>query len=77
MLSKAIILLIKGYQYCISPMLGPHCRFTPTCSQYAKDAIQQHGALKGTTLAIKRICKCHPFHCGGIDPVPKKKVDQH
>ena len=77
MLSKAIIFLIRGYQYCISPMLGPHCRFTPTCSQYAVEAIRQHGFLKGITLAVKRIAKCHPFHAGGVDPVPAKKLDQH
>ena len=72
MLSKAIILLIKIYQYCVSPMLGPHCRFTPTCSQYALDAIRQYGPYKGVVLAGRRILKCHPFHAGGVDPVPSK-----
>lgn len=76
MLSKAIIFLIKAYQYCISPMLGPQCRFTPTCSQYALQAVQQYGAYKGVMLAAKRILKCHPFHAGGLDPVPTKH-DHH
>lgn len=75
MLSKAVIYLIKGYQYFVSPMLAPHCRFSPTCSQYAIQAIQQHGAIKGVYLASKRVCKCHPFHEGGLDPVPAK--DKH
>ena len=72
MLSKTIIYLIKGYQYFISPMFAPHCRFSPTCSQYAIQAVQQHGVIKGTYLATKRISKCHPFHEGGFDPVPVK-----
>ncbi len=54
-------------------MLGPHCRFEPTCSFYAEQAIREHGALLGTALAIKRISKCHPWHKGGYDPVPPKK----
>lgn len=63
--------LISGYAYLVSPLLGPKCRFYPTCSRYAADAIDAHGALKGGTLAIKRILKCHPWHRGEmIDPVP-------
>jgi len=68
--------LIRFYQLCISPMLGPHCRFTPTCSQYAIEAIKTYGAFKGTILTIKRISKCHPFHDGGHDPVPQKSVEK-
>ena len=62
--------LIRGYQLTISPMIGPCCRFYPTCSAYAAEAIETHGALRGTWLALKRIGKCHPWHPGGVDPVP-------
>lgn len=63
------ILLIRFYQLFISPLFPPTCRFYPTCSQYAIEAIQKKGVLRGTWLAIKRIAKCHPFHSGGYDPV--------
>ena len=69
-LSWPLILLVKIYQYVISPAIGPKCRFTPTCSQYAITALQKHGLIKGTLLAIKRICKCHPGGGSGYDPVP-------
>ncbi len=63
--------LVAGYK-CIRPLLGPHgvCRFTPTCSVYAHQALLKYGFCKGSVLAIKRICKCHPGHPGGYDPVP-------
>lgn len=64
---------IKGicfYQKHISPLLGSHCIYTPTCSEYARQAIRKYGTLKGSWLAIKRISRCHPFHKGGYDPVP-------
>jgi uncharacterized protein len=64
--------LIKIYQYGISPFLGGNCRFYPTCSEYALEAIEIHGALKGSWLAIKRILRCHPYNEGGCDPVPVK-----
>ena len=63
------ILLIRFYQLVISPLFPPTCRFYPTCSQYAIEAIQKKGVLRGVWLAIKRIAKCHPFHPGGYDPV--------
>ena len=63
--------LIKVYQWTISPLFGPRCRFHPTCSQYAFEAIDRHGAWRGTRLALKRLVKCHPFHEGGLDPVPE------
>jgi putative membrane protein insertion efficiency factor len=63
--------LIKIYQKLVSPNLGPNCRFQPTCSQYALEAVQKHGALRGSWLAAKRIGKCHPLHPGGYDPVPE------
>lgn len=73
LLGYVLILLIKFYRYFISPMIGARCRFNPTCSRYSMEAIQIHGAFKGSYLAIKRILKCHPLHDGGDDPVPPKK----
>ncbi|WP_458525716.1 membrane protein insertion efficiency factor YidD [Onishia taeanensis] len=69
--SLPLIALIKVYQYGISPLLGPRCRFWPTCSNYALEAIRQHGAGRGGWLALRRIGKCHPWHEGGIDLVPE------
>jgi putative membrane protein insertion efficiency factor len=62
--------LIRVYQVALSPLLGPNCRYYPTCSQYAIEAIESHGGLRGAWLAIKRISRCHPWHEGGFDPVP-------
>ena len=62
--------LIRAYQVTLSPFLGPACRFYPSCSEYAYQAVVRHGPLKGLFLAVKRILRCHPFHPGGIDPVP-------
>jgi len=59
---------IRFYQMAISPMLGPHCRFTPTCSQYAVEAIRKYGVLRGSAKAVWRILRCHPWHPGGYDP---------
>jgi len=61
---------IRGYQYLISPLLGSHCRFYPTCSNYAVEAIERHGPLRGLWLALRRILRCHPYCEGGVDPVP-------
>lgn len=69
----ALIYLVRLYQLLISPMLGPHCRFHPTCSHYAIEAIERHGAAKGFYLAIRRLARCHPWHPGGLDPVPLEK----
>jgi uncharacterized protein len=69
-LSYPFILLIKIYQYIISPVLGPKCRFTPTCSNYALEAFKKYGVFKGVWLTIKRISKCHPWGGSGYDPVP-------
>ncbi|HQU28894.1 MAG TPA: membrane protein insertion efficiency factor YidD [Nitrospirales bacterium] len=63
-------MFIRLYQYCVSPWIGPCCRFEPTCSHFADQAIQRHGLIKGILLATVRILKCHPFHPGGLDPVP-------
>ncbi|MEL7249373.1 MAG: membrane protein insertion efficiency factor YidD [Bacteroidota bacterium] len=72
MLRWLFILPIRFYQYAISPLIGPRCRFQPTCSHYAIEAIQEWGIFKGTWLALKRIVKCHPWGPWGYDPVPKK-----
>jgi putative membrane protein insertion efficiency factor len=69
-LSFPFILLIKIYQKIVSPVLGPQCRFTPTCSNYAVEALKKYGVFKGTWLAVKRISKCHPWGGSGYDPVP-------
>lgn len=63
-------MVVRGYQMVISPLLPPACRYTPSCSQYAIEALQRHGALKGTWIAARRIARCHPFRAGGHDPVP-------
>ena len=68
---KTIFLaLIRAYQYLLRPMLGSNCRFYPSCSDYAREAIEQHGALRGLWLAVRRVSRCHPYHPGGFDPVP-------
>ena len=69
-MKEILIAAIRGYRYLLSPWWGSHCRFTPTCSVYASEAIDQYGALKGTWLAARRIACCHPWHAGGYDPVP-------
>ncbi len=68
-----LILTIKFYQFFISPLLGKNCRYIPTCSEYAKEALNTHGIVKGLSIAIKRILCCHPFTKGGYDPVKKKE----
>lgn len=65
--------LIRAYQLIISPVLGNHCRFYPTCSCYAHTAIQRFGAVKGSWLTIRRLSRCHPWHEGGVDPVPERE----
>ena len=72
MIARVLVLLIKGYKTHLSPHLGTNCRFLPTCSEYAMEAIQVHGAFKGSILAIWRILRCNPFGKAGYDPVPQK-----
>jgi putative membrane protein insertion efficiency factor len=72
-MKKAIISCIRFYQRRISPLFGPKCRYYPTCSQYALEAIEVHGLLKGSLLAIRRLMRCNIFFPGGVDPVPPKK----
>lgn len=69
MAKKATLLLIRFYQKCISPLLGPHCRYYPTCSEYAYEAVSRYGLLRGSYLAVRRILRCHPWAPGGYDPV--------
>ena len=69
-LSRAAARAIRFYQRRISPLFLPHCIYTPTCSEYARQAIAKYGLAKGGWLAVKRILRCHPFHAGGYDPVP-------
>ena len=72
-----LLLLLRAYQLGISPFLGQNCRFYPSCSSYAAEAIREHGAARGSLLAAKRLCKCHPWHPGGLDPVPEKAAHRH
>jgi len=69
-MNRILIAIIQVYRYALSPFLGQHCRFHPSCSAYAVEALQQHGALRGSVLAVRRLARCHPWHHGGFDPVP-------
>ena len=69
-MKTVLIALLRFYRYAISPMLGRNCRFHPTCSEYAIEDVQRHGALRGGWMAAKRVGRCHPFNPGGYDPVP-------
>ena len=75
LLAVPMIVLIKQYQRFLSPMLGTSCRFYPTCSSYALQCYQNYGLVSGSLLTIKRLCKCHPFHPGGLDEVPLKAIN--
>jgi len=66
---------LRFYQLVLSPWVGNQCRFYPTCSEYARQAVETHGSLRGSALAAKRLCKCHPWHPGGFDPVPGREAD--
>ncbi len=68
--SRLLALLVRCYRYAVSPLLGMHCRFHPSCSAYALEALERHGAARGTWLSLRRIARCHPWHPGGSDPVP-------
>lgn len=74
-MKRALVAAIRGYQIAIRPMLGANCRFYPSCSEYAREAIERHGAAAGSWLAARRIAKCHPYHPGGYDPVPDATGD--
>ncbi len=70
MIAKVLLWMIRAYQIALSPYVGTQCRFHPTCSRYALQAIDRHGALKGSWLAVRRLSRCHPWSLGGHDPVP-------
>jgi hypothetical protein len=72
-MGKILIAIFRGYQRFISPLLGPRCRFYPSCSSYAIEAVERFGPIKGSALAVHRICRCHPLNPGGFDPVPEKQ----
>jgi putative membrane protein insertion efficiency factor len=71
--ARLLAALVKGYQLAISPLLRPSCRFAPSCSEYAYESLVEHGALRGSWLAVRRLLRCHPFCAGGYDPVPPSK----
>jgi putative membrane protein insertion efficiency factor len=75
--STLITSLIRAYQLLLSPLLGPRCRFYPSCSQYALEAVRAHGSLRGSLLALRRLSRCHPWHCGGYDPIPEQAHHVH
>ena len=74
-MQQLILLIIRGYRYLISPILGNHCRFYPSCSCYAIEAVQRFGPLQGSWLSARRLLRCHPWHEGGVDPVPEKEKE--
>lgn len=75
-IKKLLIVLVRFYQLALSPLFPPTCRYTPTCSQYMIDALQEHGILKGLYLGLKRLLRCHPWGGSGYDPVPKKEKNE-
>lgn len=70
LMAKLLLLMVRAYQYVLSPYFGTQCRFTPTCSHYAADALKKYGAIKGGYLTTRRLLRCHPWHDGGYDPIP-------
>lgn len=73
-MSAILQALVRGYRYFLSPLLAPACRFHPSCSAYAEEALQRHGALRGSWLSARRVCRCGPWHPGGVDPVPEART---
>ena len=76
LLKETLGALVRAYRYFISPLLPPACRFHPSCAAYAEEALLEHGALRGGWLTARRLCRCGPWHSGGLDPVPAVKPDQ-
>ena len=75
-LKNLLIAMIKAYRYLVSPWLGMHCRFTPTCSMYAIECLREYGTMRGVWLTLKRIARCHPWNEGGYDPVPVRSEEK-
>ncbi|MCC6709512.1 MAG: membrane protein insertion efficiency factor YidD [Gammaproteobacteria bacterium] len=71
---RAVLVLIRGYQVALSPLLGPRCRYLPSCSEYAAEAVELHGLIKGGRLAVARLLRCHPWGGSGLDPVPPREA---
>jgi putative membrane protein insertion efficiency factor len=71
-----LIALVRAYQVTLGPLMGGHCRFTPSCSHYAVEALREHGALRGSWLTLRRLARCHPLGGGGYDPVPPREQEQ-
>lgn len=74
MAARAVMMLVQAYRVCLSPLIGPRCRFAPTCSAYALEALAVHGAWRGTMLAVRRVLRCHPWGGSGFDPVPPARA---
>lgn len=74
-MTRVLVAVIQAYRRLVSPLLSPRCRFVPSCSAYALEAVQTHGAVRGSWLALRRVSRCHPFHAGGYDPVPAPRPD--
>jgi putative membrane protein insertion efficiency factor len=72
-----LVFLLRAYQLVLSPMLGQNCRFYPSCSHYAIEALRSHGAARGSYLSLRRVCRCHPWNEGGLDPVPPPPPHSH
>lgn len=70
MIARAFRFAVQAYRWCVSPLLPPACRFHPSCSEYAEEALRRHGAWRGGWLTMRRVCRCGPWHPGGVDPVP-------
>ena len=76
-MKQVLILMVRAYQLVLSPLMGAQCRFQPTCSHYAIEALQKHGAWRGGWLAMRRVGRCHPWHPGGYDPVPPNPTEEY
>jgi len=74
---RILVLLIRAYKVCLSPLLGQNCRFYPSCSEYSIEAIERHGCVKGIILSVRRIFRCHPFNPGGVDHVPGHEAENN